>query len=33
MAVAIASEHGTVTDTYSLSGVAAALQKLQETCF
>jgi hypothetical protein len=33
MTVAIASDHGTVTDTYSLSGVGVALQKLQETCF
>ena len=33
MTVAIASDHGTVTDTYSLSGVGTALQKLQETCF
>lgn len=33
MTVMIASDHGTVTDTYSLSGVGVALQKLQETCF
>jgi hypothetical protein len=34
MTVAIAPDHGTtVTDTYSLSGVGIALQKLQETCF
>jgi hypothetical protein len=33
MTVAIGSDKGTVTDTYSLSGVAAALQKLQDTCF
>jgi hypothetical protein len=33
MTVAVASDHGTVTDTYSLSGVGVALQKLQETCF
>jgi hypothetical protein len=34
MTVAIASERGTlVTDTYSLSGLGMALQKLQETCF
>lgn len=33
MTVAVASDHGTVTDTYSLSGVAAALQKLQDACF
>ena len=33
MTVAIASDHGTVTDTYSLSGVGTALQKLQETRF
>ena len=34
LTVVIASESGTtVTDTYSLSGVGSALQKLQETCF
>jgi hypothetical protein len=33
MTVAVASDHGTVTDTYSLSGVVAALQKLQDACF
>lgn len=34
MTVAIASDHGTtVTDTYSLSGIGTALQKLQDTCF
>jgi hypothetical protein len=34
MTVAIPSERGTtVTDTYSLSGIGLALQKLQETCF
>jgi hypothetical protein len=33
MTVMVASEHDAVTDTYSLSGVGAALQKLQETCF
>lgn len=33
MTVVIASDHGPVTDTYSLSGVGVALQKLQETCF
>ncbi|ADJ25057.1 conserved hypothetical protein [Hyphomicrobium denitrificans ATCC 51888] len=33
MTVMIASDQGTVTDTYSLSGVGIALQKLQETCF
>jgi hypothetical protein len=33
MTVAVASDHGTVKDTYSLSGVGAALQKLQDACF
>lgn len=33
MTIAIASGQGTVTDTYSLQGLAAALQKLQDTCF
>ena len=34
MTIAIASGGGaTVTDTYSLAGVAAALQKLRDTCF
>lgn len=33
MTVMIASDHGSVTDTYSLSGIGIALQKLQETCF
>lgn len=33
MTVAVASDHGTVTDTYSLSGVVVALQKLQDACF
>jgi len=33
MTVMIASDHEAVTDTYSLSGVGIALQKLQEMCF
>lgn len=33
MTVMMASDHGPVTDTYSLSGIGIALQKLQETCF
>jgi len=33
MTVMMASDHETVTDTYSLSGLGIALQKLQETCF
>jgi hypothetical protein len=34
LTIAVASEDGTtVTDTYSLSGVGAALQKLQDACF
>jgi invasion protein IalB len=34
MTVNVTSERGTaVTDTYSLAGITAALQKLQETCF
>jgi hypothetical protein len=27
------AEGGTITDTYSLMGISAALQKLQDTCF
>ncbi|HVZ04913.1 invasion associated locus B family protein [Hyphomicrobium sp.] len=33
MTVAVVSDHGTVTDTYSLSGIDAALQKMQQSCF
>jgi len=33
MTVAVASDHGTVTDAYSLSGIGTALQKLQQSCF
>lgn len=34
LSIEVTSERGTaVTDTYSLSGVGSALQKLQDTCF
>lgn len=33
MTIAVGSDHGTVKDTYSLSGIVAALQKLRDACF